>query len=87
MKVHILGDTFERIKQNFLFDIKTTVVIEDILSQLIINLDQTGISLVPGSSWTLSPSGSRRLEIVGLGDKRQITAVFETSISGDFLPP
>uniref|UniRef100_A0A1X7UWE2 Uncharacterized protein n=1 Tax=Amphimedon queenslandica TaxID=400682 RepID=A0A1X7UWE2_AMPQE len=60
---------------------------EDILSQLIINWDQTGIFLVPGSSWNMSQSGSRRLKIVGLGDKRQITALFETSISGDFLPP
>uniref|UniRef100_A0A1X7UG48 DDE-1 domain-containing protein n=1 Tax=Amphimedon queenslandica TaxID=400682 RepID=A0A1X7UG48_AMPQE len=60
---------------------------EDIPSQLIINWDQTGISIVPGSSWTMAPSGSRRVEIVGLGDKRQNTAVFRVSLSGDFLPP
>ena len=50
-KVHVLGDTFEHIKRNFLSDIKTKVVMEDIPSQLIINWDQTGISIVPGSSF------------------------------------
>ena len=86
-KVHVLGDTFEHIKRNFLADIKTTVVMEDIPSELVINWDQTGISIVPGSSCTMAPSGSRRVEIVGMGDKRQITAVFAGSLSGDFLPP
>uniref|UniRef100_A0A1X7VWH1 Uncharacterized protein n=1 Tax=Amphimedon queenslandica TaxID=400682 RepID=A0A1X7VWH1_AMPQE len=60
---------------------------EDISSQLIINWEQTGISLVPGSSRTMALSGSRRVEIVGLGDKRQITAVMGASLSADFLPP
>ena len=32
----------------------------------------------------MAPSGSRRVEIVGMGDKRQITAV---SLSGHSLPP
>ena len=63
-----------------------TVAMEDISSQLIINWDQTAISIVPGSSWTMAPSGSRRIEIMGMGDKRQITAVFAESLSGDFLP-
>ena len=34
----------------------------------------------------MAPSGSRHVEIVGMGDKRQITAVFAGSFSGDFLP-
>ena len=42
---------------------------EDIPSELVINWDQTGISIVPGSSWTMAPSGSRCVEIVGMGDK------------------
>jgi hypothetical protein len=86
-KVHVLGDTFEKIKKKFLDDIKITVTMEDIPSSLIINWDQTAISIVPGSCWTMAPSGSRRVEIVGMGDKRQITAVFAGSLSGNFLPP
>ena len=30
--------------------------------------------------------GSKRVEVVSLKDKRQITAVFGGSMSGDFLP-
>uniref|UniRef100_A0A1X7TSF9 DDE-1 domain-containing protein n=1 Tax=Amphimedon queenslandica TaxID=400682 RepID=A0A1X7TSF9_AMPQE len=60
---------------------------EDIPSQLIINWDQTGISVVPGSSSTMAPYGLRHVEIVGMGDKRQITAVIGASVSGEFLPP
>ena len=86
-KVCVLGDAFDLVKQTFLNDIKTTVVMEDIPSDLVINWDQTAISIVPGSSWTMAPSGSRRVEIVGMGDKRQITAVFAGSLSGHFLPP
>ena len=59
---------------------------EAIPSELVINWDQTGISTVPGSSWTMAQSGLRHLEIVGMGDKRQITALFAGSLSGDFLP-
>ena len=54
---------------------------EDIPSELVINWDQTGISIVPGSSWTIAPSGSRRVEILRMGDKTQITAVFAGSLS------
>ena len=66
--------------------IRTSVVMEDIPSDLVINWDQMAISIVPGSSWTMAPSDSRRVEIVGMGDKRQITAVFAGSLSGHFLP-
>ena len=34
----------------------------------------------------MSKEGSKRVEVVGLKDKRQITAVFGGSMSGDFLP-
>ena len=49
-----------------------------------INWDQTGIHYVPVSSWTMAKVG---VEIAGIDDKRQITAVFGGSMAGDFLPP
>ena len=30
--------------------------------------------------------GAKRVEVVGKDDKHQITAIFEISMSGDFLP-
>ena len=34
----------------------------------------------------MEKEGSKRVEIAGIDDKRQITAVFGSSITGDFLP-
>ena len=60
---------------------------EEIPCELIINWDQTGINYVPVSSWTMAKEGSKRVEIAGIDDKRQITAVFGGTMAGEFLPP
>ena len=60
---------------------------EDIPEYLIINWDHTGLNYVPVSNWTMAEEGSKRVEIVGLDDKHQITAVFGCTMAGDFLPP
>ena len=77
---------FEKIKEQFLFDIKSIVTMEKIPLQLTLNWDQTGISIVPGSSWKMEAKGSKRVEIIGISDKRQITALFCGTASGEFLP-
>ena len=77
---------FEELKQQYLLDIKAVVEMEEIPHDLIINWDQTGINYVPVSQWTMAKEGSKRVEIVGVNDKRQITAVFAGSLAGDFLP-
>lgn len=53
----------------------------DIPSDLIINWDHAGLNIVPVSNWTMASEGSKRVEIAGLGDKRQITAVFSGTLS------
>lgn len=62
-----------QIKAQFLFDIQSLVEIEEIPNSLIINWDQTAIKYVPVSTWTMADEGSKRVEIVGADDKRQIT--------------
>ena len=42
---------------------------------------------MPVSNWTMAAEGLKRTEVAGLGDKRQLTAVFRASLAGDFLPP
>ena len=59
---------------------------EEIPPDLIFNWDQTGISIVPGSNWTMELKGTKRIEIVGVNDKRQITALFCGTITGEFFP-
>ena len=61
---------FEKLKQKFLSDVASIVDMEDIPPELILNWDQTGINLVPASSWTMDKKGSKRVEITGVNDKR-----------------
>ena len=86
-KAKVNSVDFEVYKAQFLLDVKTVVEIEEILKELVINWDCTGIQYVPVSSWTMAKEGSKAVEITGINGKRQITAVFADTMSGDFLPP
>ena len=77
---------FSKLKQSFLADVVATVTMEDIPPELILNWDQTGIKMVPCSTWTMEQRGAKRVEMIGVNDKRQITAVFCGTLFGDFLP-
>ena len=77
---------FAELKKSFLRSVVETVTMEEISPQLVLNWDQAGINIIPSSSWTLEEKGSKRIELVGIKDKRQITAIFCCSIQGDFLP-
>ena len=77
---------FVRMKQQFLADVMTTVEMEEIPAELILNWDQTAIKTVPSSTWTMDAEGSKRVEVPGVNDKHLITAVFCGSLAGDFLP-
>ena len=74
-KAKVTIEDFQERKEQFLFNIKAIVTIEDIPLDLIINWDQTGMHYIPVSSWTIAKEGSKRVEICGTDDKRQITAV------------
>ena len=84
MKVAV--EEFEALKSQFLFDIRATVELLEIPPELVFNWDQTGIKIVPVSSWTMEKKGARRVEIANVDDKRQITAVFAATAIGEFLP-
>ena len=86
-KAKITVENFDSIKQQFLLDIKNVVQMDEIPFQLVINWDHTGIHYVPVSDWTMEKEGSKRIPIVGIDDKRQLTAVFTGSLAGDFLVP
>jgi hypothetical protein len=68
-------------------DIKSIIDLEEISPELVINWDHTGIHHVPVSNWTMAKEGQKRIEIAGVEDKHQLTAVFAGSMSGSFLPP
>ena len=57
-------ENFQKVKEQFLVDIRAVVEMEDIPFDLIISWDQTGIRYVPVGSWTMEKEGSKRVEIV-----------------------
>ena len=77
---------YQQLKEQYLLDIKVVVEMEDIPPDLIMNWDHTGINIVPGCPWTMEERGAKRVDCVGLDDKRQITVVICATLSGNFLP-
>ena len=67
---------FGNFKEEFLAKLKSVVMMDEIPPELVFNWDQTGINIVSTSQWTMEVEGSKCVEIAGLTDKRQITAVF-----------
>ena len=53
---------------------------------LVVNMDQTGVHLVPASSRTFESKGAHTVQMIGADDKRQITACIASSLDGDLLP-
>lgn len=78
---------FERRKEQYLLDIRTEVITNDIPPSLIINWDQTAIHLVPVSEWTMHKQGAKSIPISGLDDKREITVLLAVTLAGEYLPP
>ena len=76
----------EQLKDEFLLEIKNIVSMDEIPTDLVINFDQTALNYVPMSHWIMEKGGTKRVEIIAKDDKRQLTAVFAGSSSGDFLP-
>ena len=62
------------------------VQLRNIPDSLTINLDQTSVKLVPTGDWTMAAERSKRVEVAGLGEKRQTTATFAASVDSTFLP-
>jgi len=52
----------------------------------VVNIDQTGLILVPSSTNTYEQRGGIHVAIAGSEEKRQITAVIGSSLAGDMLP-
>ena len=56
----------EHDKGRFSQDVRKEVKYK-ILDSLVINFDQTGLSLVPSSQWAMDPIGSKQVPIAGIG--------------------
>ena len=61
----------EEMKANFMQDVVSTIVVEDIPPEVIMNWDETGIKMVPCTQWTMEKQGTRHVELTGMNDKYQ----------------
>jgi hypothetical protein len=77
---------FESRKRSYLHAIVGMISTHAIPAELVVNWDQTGINLVPTSDYTVEERSAKRVKVNGLGDKRQVTATFAATMSGEFLP-
>uniref|UniRef100_A0A914W0M0 DDE-1 domain-containing protein n=1 Tax=Plectus sambesii TaxID=2011161 RepID=A0A914W0M0_9BILA len=82
-----LPRNFDELRQNFFIKIGSLVKAHEIPDQLIIIFDQTGISIIPTSSYTMEKEGAKQLPVIGKDEKRQIAVVFAVSLAGELLPP
>ena len=80
-------DNLEELRSAFVASIASKMAKHNIPPSLVINLDETGLPLVPVSQWTLAEEGSKQVPITGLDDKRQITGLLACTLSGNLLPP
>ena len=78
---------FPELKLTFLKRIQEEVRSKAIPLELLFNWDQTGVKLVPVSSWTMAQSGSKQIPVVGLEDKREITVLLAATAAGTLLLP
>ena len=85
-KVDIPEKARKEIEYQFHHNIVLKVERYHIPSSLVINLDQTPSRMVPYSKQTMARKGCSNVTIVGANDKRNITATFAISLSGEFLP-
>ena len=86
MKTALTETVFKEVKAKFHSRVQEVTGKHQVLPQIIINWDQTGINVVPASTWTMEEQGSKRVPIAGFGDKRQITITVGVSMSGEMLP-
>ena len=74
-------------KEIFLAELTAEVVMNEIPKELIVNWDQTGVSIIPTGDWTMEKEGASIVSIANADDKRQLTAVLAVTAAGEYLAP
>ena len=82
-----LPDNFQEVKDGFLPHTKCAVQVHCIPHDLIVNVDEMGLPIVPVCSYTLEVCGEKHVPVTANDDKRQITAAVGCPVSGKLLPP
>ena len=80
---------FEIIRGKFHRRIARRVRKYQIPDELVINWDQTGVEVIPAGNWTMNQRGDKQIhvDVKGIDDKCQYTALLACTMSGEMLPP
>ena len=68
-------NNFDELKSGFLERVEAAVKTHNIPPELVMNIDETGVAIILASNWTLAECGANDVSIMGLDNKRQVTAV------------
>ena len=78
---------FDESKEIFLADVAAEVLFNNIPESLIINWDQTALSIVLTGDWIMEKEGAKIVPVAYGDDKKQSTAVLTIAAAGEYLPP
>ena len=86
VKKSISSADYHHLRSTYLHQISAIVEVHQIFPEMVVNWNQSGISIVPTCNWTMEREGASRVEIAGQNDERQINVAFAASLSEEFLP-
>jgi hypothetical protein len=67
--------------------VKQAKIDGDVPDELLLNVDQVGVRLIPSPTYTYATRGSKQVSVLGHHDKREVTMVLTTTCAGGVLPP
>ena len=77
---------FEESRDIFLIDVAAEVVMNEIPRDLIVNWEQTALSIIYTGDWTMEKQGAKVIPIANADDKSQLTAMLVATPGGEYLP-
>ena len=81
----VTPEEFDKQNKNFLRDMRNVISMAQIPSKLILNFDQTGITFIPFSYYTMEKEGATPVEVIEKDDITHTTLVFSGSLFHDLL--
>lgn len=77
---------WEEMQSLFVKRLAVLVYLYNVPAGLVLNMDQTGLHLVPASNYTRAKIGSKDVSCIGFDHKSQVTLVPALTADGDLLP-
>ena len=85
-KPKMISEVRDQLQRDYQQNIYTVQQSAMVPQQLIVNIDQTPVKMVPVSEYTMSEKGAECVSVIGGDDKKMFTAVFSVTMNGKFLP-